>query len=222
MEKHKAHRRYHSPRRQAQARQTRQQIVAAARQLFIERSYAGATIEAIAQQAGVSVETIYAVFGSKKNVLKALVDVSVAGDDQPLTLLERPGPQAVLQERNQHRQVQMFAKDIATIISRVAPIFEVLHDAARAEPDIAAYLEQLLEQRLQGMGAFIAALSSNGPLRTSLDLATTLETTVETAAITTWAITSPEVFTLLTVRRGWSLGRYQAWLADALDHLLLP
>jgi AcrR family transcriptional regulator len=218
----KPNRPYRSPRRQAQARQTRRQIVAAARQLFTEKGYSGATIEAIARQAGVAVETVYAVFGSKKNILSALVDVSVGGDDEPVALLDRPGPQAVLRERDPHRQVQMFAYDIAVIISRVAPIFEVLRSAAQTEPGIAELLDRLLRERLQGMTTFITALSANGPLRAGLDPATSGEATAETAAVSVWAITSPEVFTLLTVRRGWSLARYQAWLADALARLLLP
>src|SRR5215204_3120445 len=96
----KPKRRYTSRRRQVQAAETRRQIVEAARQLFAERGYVGTTIEAIAQAAGVAGETVYATFGSKRAILARLVDVSVGGDEQPIPLLERPGPQAVQQERD--------------------------------------------------------------------------------------------------------------------------
>src|SRR5439155_1248301 len=111
----KPKRAYNSSRRQVQARHTRQQIAIAARKLFVERGYAGATMEAIAQDAGVATETIYAVFGSKNKVLLHLLDIAVGGDDEPIRLLDRPGPQAVFQERDQRRQLRMFAHDIAAV-----------------------------------------------------------------------------------------------------------
>src|SRR5687768_4543024 len=91
-------RRYNSTRRQAQSRQTRQQIAEAAHTLFAQRGYGGTTIEAIAQEAGVAPETIYATFGSKHKILWHLLDISVGGDDAPIPILERPGPQAILQD----------------------------------------------------------------------------------------------------------------------------
>src|SRR5947208_2674838 len=100
-------RKYDSSRRQAQARETQRQIVEAARRLFIERGYMGTTIEQIAAEAGVAVETIYATFGNKRAVLARLVDISVVGDDEPGPLLEREGPQATRLERDQLRQVAM-------------------------------------------------------------------------------------------------------------------
>src|SRR5438874_4627540 len=140
-------RNYVSHRRQAQARETRGQIVQAARRLFIERGYTGTTIEQIATEAGVAVETVYATFGSKRAVLSRLVGTSVAGDDEPSPLLERPGPQAVLRERDQHRQIEMFAHDIRWIMERVGPVFGILRTAAETEPDIAALLQGILNER---------------------------------------------------------------------------
>src|SRR5690242_11502797 len=102
----KPKRAYNSSRRQAQARQTRQQIADAARKLFIERGYAGATMEAVAQEAGVATETVYAVFGNKKKILSHLMDIAIGGDDEPLSLLDRAGPQAIKQERDQRRQLR--------------------------------------------------------------------------------------------------------------------
>ena len=94
----KPKRKYNSTRRQEQARETRRHVIEAARQLFIENGYAGATIDAIAREAGVAPETIFATFGSKRAILAAVIDVAVGGDDQPTPLLQRPEPQAVLQQ----------------------------------------------------------------------------------------------------------------------------
>src|SRR5512141_1870147 len=127
---------YNSTRRQAQARETRRQIIEAARRLFAEHGYAGATIEAIAQEAGVAPETIFTTFGNKRTILAALIDVAVGGDEQSIPLLQRPGPQTVLQEHDPIRQLQMFAEDIAGILERVAPVFEIMRMAAKTEPDI--------------------------------------------------------------------------------------
>ena len=205
---------YNSSRRKEQALQTKHQIVEAARGLFIERGYAGATIDAIAQNAGVAPETVYATFGSKRAILSRLFEISLVGDDLPIPLLERPGPQAAISETDQHRQIELFADDIYNIISRVAPLFEVMRVAAKTEPEIAEMLENILNARVQGMMAFVRALMKNGPLRAGL--------TPEKAAETVWALTSAEVFTLLKTNRGWSEQKHKQWLADSLTRLLLP
>jgi TetR/AcrR family transcriptional regulator, regulator of autoinduction and epiphytic fitness len=205
---------YNSSRRKEQALQTRRQIVEAARSLFIARGYSGATIEAIAQQAGVATETVYAAFGNKRAILSKLLDVSLVGDDQPIPLLERHGPQTVMHETDQHRQIELFASDIYEIMSRVAPIFDIMRVAAKTEPDIAGMFQNMLNERAQAMMVFVRALMKNGPLRESL--------APEEAAETIWALTSGEVFTLLNVNRGWSEEKHKRWLVDALTRLLLP
>jgi TetR/AcrR family transcriptional regulator of autoinduction and epiphytic fitness len=210
----KPKRQYDSTRRKAQARQTRREIIEAARRLFTERGYTGATIEAIAQEADVAVETIYAAFGNKRALFSRLVDVSVGGDDEPILLLQRPGPQAVQKEHDQRTQVRMFAHQMSEIMSRMAPIFDVMHTAAKTEPDIADLRSSLLQQRLHGIQVFISALASNGPLQKEL--------TEAQAAETTWVISSGEVFSLLTQYLGWPDEQYEAWLEDSLSRLLLP
>src|SRR5512140_1803417 len=105
-------RKYDGARRQAQARQTRLQIAKAARKLFTERGYGGATIEAIAAQAGVAKETVYAIFRNKQRLLTYLLVISVGGDDRPVRILDRPGPQAGLQDTDQRRQLMRFARDV--------------------------------------------------------------------------------------------------------------
>ncbi len=210
----KPKRRYNSTRRRAQARETRRQITEAARKLFTERGYTGATIEAVAQEAGVAPETIYAVFGNKRAILAHLIDISVGGDDKPILLLQRPGPQAVFQERDPRQQLYLFAQDISAILERVAPIFEIMRFAAKTEPDIADLLQNILRERLHNMESLVQHLSEQGPLEEGVvDLQ---------AAETIWTLTSPEVFRLLTVDRAWSREQYIQWLADTLTRLLLP
>lgn len=210
----KPKRRYNSTRRQAQARETRRKIVAAARMLFIERGYSGATVEAIAQEAGVAPETVYAVFGNKRALLEDVIATSVGGDDEPTSLLERPGPQAVLGELDPRQQLRLFAADIATILERVAPVFEVMRLASKTEPDIADLLDNILGQRLRTMEALAGHMAERGALRAGLDVAP--------AAETIWTLSSPEIFRLLTGDRGWTREQYVQWLGDALMRLLLP
>ena len=204
---------YNSARRKEQALETRRQIVEAARGLFLSRGYGGATIEAIAAQAGVAPETVYAAFGSKRAILARLFETSVVGDESPVPLLKRSGPQAVRSETDQTRQIEMFTEDIHKIMSRTAPLFEVLRTAAHTEPEIAEMLNGILESRLGGMMFFVRALMKNGPLRAGL--------TAESAAETVWLLTSGEVFMLLKGDRGWTDEDYQRWLANALKRLLL-
>ncbi len=205
---------YDSSRRKEQARLTRRQILEAARKLFIGRGYSGATMESIAQEAGVAVETIYASFGNKRAILSALIGVSVVGDDEPTPLLQREGPLAVKKEKDQNRQIELFTNDMAEIMGRMAPLFEVMREAAKTESEIAGMFQRILAERVEGMKFFINALISNAPLREGL--------TLEAAAETVWAITSGEVYTLLVNDRGWSVEKYEQWLTDALTKLLIP
>ncbi len=207
-------RKYDSSRRQAQAHQTRSQILDAALRLFADKGYSGATIEAIAAEAGVAAETIFATLGSKRALLAALISESVAGDSQPITLLERPGPQAVLREPDPRKQVRLFAEDISKIVARVAPLFEVMRAAAKTERDIAALHHNVLDERLRTIAAFIRSLASHGPLRPGLS--------ESQAAEVAWTLTSPEVLRLLTVDRGWSMDHYVEWLGETLERELLP
>jgi AcrR family transcriptional regulator len=207
-------RRYISARRQAQATETRRQIIAAAGKLFAELGYAGTTIEDIAREAGSAVQTVYASFGSKRAILTRLVELSVGGDEAAVPVLERPGPQTVRREPDQQRQLRLFAHGIGEIMARMSPIFEIMRTAAKTEPEIADLLRQLLEERLQNMIHVVEWVAANGSLRDGLD--------VEAAGETVWLLTSAEVYHLLTVDRGWPGDRYERWLGDTLITLLLP
>ncbi len=210
----KPKRAYNASRRQAQAAETRRLIVEAAQKLFTARGYAGTTIQAVADEAGVSSETIYAVFGSKRAILTRWLEIAVGGDERPLSVLDREQPQSVRRDQDQRSQIRSFAMGIRAIMERVSPVFDVMRVAAKTEPDIATLLQRTLDERLSNLGQFVGWLAENGPLRSGLDSGT--------AAESIWALTSAEMHRLLTVDRGWSGDRYEQWLSDILEQYLLP
>jgi AcrR family transcriptional regulator len=210
----KKRRDYRSPRRDEQARETRRRVLEAARGLFVERGYAPTTIATIAAQAGVAPETVYAAFGSKPVLLQELIGVAVRGDDDPRPLLERPGPKAVRGAPDQRTQLRLFAEDITSILERVGPLFEVLASAAGADPDIAALHQDVVKMRVRNMRVMVGWVAAKGPLRDGL--------TLDTAAETVNAITSPHVYGLLTRERRWSRRRFVEWLGETLAAVLLP
>ncbi|TMD98059.1 MAG: TetR/AcrR family transcriptional regulator [Chloroflexi bacterium] len=208
-------RQYHSPLRAEQARQTRLRILEAARSLFLEQGYPVTSVETIAVEAGVAPDTVYSVFRSKRNLLKQLMDLTVGGDDSEVKVLERGEPQAARRERDQHRQVAMFAAGVTLRIEAVRPLDDILRSAAAVDPEVAALRDDLqLRQRRSAMSAFAEWLSSNGPLRAGVD--------VEDAGAIIWTLTSPDVHRLLRDECGWSGQRFQGWLEDTLVRTLLP
>ncbi len=208
-------REYDSTRRRAQANETRRHILEAARKLFMERGYAGATAEAIAAEAGVAAQTIYAIFKNKKRMLVSLMNVSpTTGIEDHTPMSERPAVQAVSQEHDQRRQLQMFAEVVANNLDQFAVVSEIMTDAAKIEPDFDRILQKLNRQRLEHMTLAVQQIAANGPFRENIDEAE--------ARDIVWTLTSGEVFLLLTRDRGWSKEKYAHWLADVLIRDLLP
>jgi AcrR family transcriptional regulator len=171
-------------------------------------------MEALANEGGVAVETVYATFGSKRSVLARLVDVAVGGDDAPIPILERQKPQQVRSEPDQRQQIRLFARDMTEIMERVGPLFGVMRAAAISEPEIAALLQRLLKTRWENIGVFVQWLEQNGPLRAGLS--------GEEATDITWTTSSGEVHQLLRKDRDWTRERYEQWLTETLSVLLLP
>jgi TetR/AcrR family transcriptional regulator, regulator of autoinduction and epiphytic fitness len=201
---------YNSSRRQESARLTRQTIAGAALQLFNQRGYRGASIDAIAEAAAVAPETIYATFGSKRELLHYLLDISVGGDEEPVRLIDRPEHQAMLRETDARRLLAGFAAGIFPIMARAAPVFAILTEAAKTEPQLADLLNRIRAERLENMRLVARALAKLETMRV-----------VEVqAAETLWALTSPELFILLTGAHLWSREQYTAWLQDSLTRVL--
>lgn len=207
-------RKYDSTRRQARALESQAKIIYSARDLFVEKGYAGATIEAIARRARVSPETIYSVFSNKLTLFTRAVGLAVDTDGGPMPAMIRSYMGDLRSERDQHRQIQMFSSRMQLFFSQVAALVEVMRAAARTEPEIKLLLEKYLNDRHQGMGFFIDCLLINGPLRDGVDKTSALETI--------WVLASAEVYNLLVGHRGWLGEEYETWLSESLERLLLP
>lgn len=205
-------RRYHSPRRAEHANATRAAILDAARAAFIERGYVASSIAGIARRAAVSAETIYATFGTKRAILAALVDVSIAGDDEPIPLLDRIWIRELRNEVDRRRRVEILARNGRSILERRAPIDEVVHGAAAADPEIHQLFETGQAARYAGQRELLAIVAGPDGLRPGL--------TLDGAADILFAVGSPEVYRLLTVVRGWSGDRFEAWYTDVIASLL--
>jgi AcrR family transcriptional regulator len=205
---------YHSPRRTEQARATRRAVLDAARRLFVSQGYAATTIEAVAGEAEVSPETVYATFGNKRAVLSDLIDVTIAGDDAPVPILERPWVDAMRTEPDPRRRLRILARNGRLMLDRWADVAAVLASAAAADPKIAELWERNKEQRLTGQRALLRMATEGTILREGLSR--------EAAADVLFAVGSPEVYRLLVVDRAWSPARFERWYADTLGRLLLP
>ena len=116
---------YASAKREAQARETRRSILDAAHELFVGTGYAATTIQAIADRAGVAVQTVYAVFGNKRELLRQLIERTITGDDEPLSITERVEAQSIAAEPDARRRAALDAALSRTITERVAPIVRV-------------------------------------------------------------------------------------------------
>ena len=124
---------YDNTRRQAQVRRTRAEVVAAARDLFVQRGYAATTIEAIGEAAATPLATVYRLFGSKRGILAAVLDTSFVGDDEPIAMHERPAVRAAFAETDPRRLLTGFAHVCRELLDRSAPIQQVLRGAATAD-----------------------------------------------------------------------------------------
>ena len=200
---------------QARTRLARAAVVKAARALFLERGYGATTIEAISDASDVPPATVYRLFSSKLGILKALLDVSIAGDDEAVPLPDRAHVRSLVDEPDPRRQVAGFAGVTAQVNARTSPIYRILASAASSDPDAAGLLGQLAQQRQQGQGLLARTLARGGALRPPLQ--------ERDAADIIHALMSPEVYRLLVADRGWQPDRYEQWLTQALiDQLLAP
>lgn len=204
-------RRYHSPTRQAQAAQTRAQILDAADHLFRNQGFGRATVREIAEAADVVPETVYAIFGTKARLLTALIDLRLAPDGQT-SILDRPEAVALSHEPDQRRLLRGFTRDYAAISERVRPISEVLRTAKAADPEMAAVRDELEGYRYRYMHTIASWLAARGPLLVDVDR----------AADIIFTLASPDVGRMLCDDRGWTTDDYADWLDGTLAAVLLP
>ncbi|MGW5346963.1 TetR family transcriptional regulator [Streptomyces sp. HUAS TT3] len=202
--------------RAEKARRTRQRMRDAAARLFAEKGWTGTTVEDIARAAEVGVQTVYFTFGSKRALLKELLDTAVAGDADPVATLDRPWAREVLDEPDPAVQLALQAAGARRILERAAPVLEVVRGAATADPELAELWRLNHEQRHAVQLRFAEALyeKAGGSLRPGHDRAAAADIAV--------TVLGPETYDLLVTRRGWSPARWEEWAADALVRQLLP
>jgi AcrR family transcriptional regulator len=199
---------------QARTRLARRAVIEAARTLFFERGYGATTVEAISALSDVPPATVYRLFSSKRGILKALLDVSIAGDDEAVPIAERPPVRSLQAAPDARSMVAGFVAIAAQVNSRTAAIYRVLVSAAASDPDAAALLDELTRQRQEGQGGLARSLARAGALRPKLR--------ERDAGDIIHALMSPEVYRLLVVDRGWPPERYQKWLTETVVDQLLP
>ncbi len=197
---------YDSPKRAAQAQATRESIVAAATRLFTSQGYVGTTLRAIADEAGVAVQTLYATFGNKRELLRQVLEAAVTGDASPEPLPERSVFQEIADEPDPRRRAELDAAVSTQISLRLAPLMRVLREAAAADPEFEATAQTITAQRRADMAAAAGALTGR----------TIRGRELESLVGTLYVLYSPEVFLELTADLGWSVDRYERWLAEML------
>jgi len=213
-ERVKPRRRYESARRAAQAEQTRRDIVTAAGLLFRKRGY-GVPMAEIAGEAGVVVETVYRIFGTKAALFRTAVEALLAGGARraEVPVAERPAIRAIHDEPDPRRQVAAYAATQPGIHRRAGPLLRALRDAKASDVELERLWDEMEARRLDGQGQFVRMLADRGAIKPGL--------AVDAGIDVMWTLCSLAVYDLLVLGRGWSDNRYQTWLTEALVFELL-
>ena len=197
-------------RAEEERRATRRRVLDAAARLFAAHGYTATTIADIAREAGVAVQSVYKAGQSKAELLHAVVDLAVAGDDEDIMIADRAEFAAIDDETDTRRQVHRFADLIASIQERSAPVQAAYRQAAAVDDAVAASLAASHRRRIETFTTVVGMIPRRRlrrPLRESAE--------------TAWAIASPEVFLLLRNQQGWDAARYRRWLRATLVDVLL-
>ena len=198
---------YNSPQRQRKAETTQAVILSSARRLFAERGYQSTTIEAIAVEAGLAVQTVYFTFGSKAAILARLV--ASAGADPGIRRLA----EKATAETEPRRRLELGTRVISMIMARDRDIADLMAQAGRGSPELVKAWRQSHEQQLGRMQELLEPIARSGHLRPGV--------TDAEAVDVLFAIASPEVHRLLVMERRWTETRYRAWLAKSAADVLL-
>jgi len=195
-------------RREFRAYETRRRIAEAGLGLFLEKGYAGTTVQTIARSAGVAQATVYQAFGTKLAVLAAALDLAVEGDDASLAVLDQDWVEAVRRETNPDRQLWLVVEGTSRIAARTAPIKEVIRDAAATEAAARELIREDHVGRHRTQSALVDLLIEHRQLRPGMDR--------RRAVDTYFAIVNSTTFELLVLQRGWTLSEWQHWIADVI------
>jgi len=195
-------------RRAEKAQQTRRRIIEAAADLFVADGYGATNLQDVADRAGVAVQTIYFVFGNKRVLLKELVDVTIAGDSEPIATMDRPWFTAAVAAPTAQEMVTTYVPGSSAVLARVSPIMRVLEAAVANDPEVAALWPQDEDLRYVVQRAAADALVTKPGARKGL--------TSDEAADILYGILSPELYLLFTRDRAWSHDHWVDWATQTL------
>jgi AcrR family transcriptional regulator len=199
---------YDATSRQQQARVRRLRVVLAARDLFERDGYRRTTVVGIAAAAEVSPEMVYKTFGSKAALAKAVFDVALAGDDEPVPIRERPAIAAIRAEPDVRRQIALFVEGLVQRLGRSARIQVMVRDGRHVDESLQPVWDQLVEEGLTGMRMLGRRLLDTGQLRAGLDL--------DEVTDLLWNYLAIDHYERLVLTQGWTRQRYQAWLTRTI------
>jgi AcrR family transcriptional regulator len=168
---------------------------------------------AIADAAGVSIETIYLSIGGKPGLVRYLVETALSGTDDPVPPQRRKGVAEIRAEPDPRHKLQLFARSVRPMLARLAPIWQVVIEAAPTDADLRSLVAELQERHARSMRLVIEHLAEAGRMRPAISR--------QTARDVVWAMNSPEFYRLLVVGRHWTGEEFENWLADAWQRLLL-
>ena len=199
---------YDTSRRHEKARASRRAVVVAARELLEEQGYATTTIAQVATRAGVSPESIYKGFGTKAALVKEVFDVTIAGDDEPVAVADRPEAQGIRDEPDVKTKLRLYAEGAALRAGRSGRLQLALRNGASSDPAVDDLWQHLQAERLGGMTMLARHLAESGQIRPDIDVGEVRDVL--------WTCISVEVYDLLVLQRGWTLTAYADWMADTL------
>ena len=206
MEQHTA-RKYTSPLRERQANQTRANILDATQRLLLAHGYARTTIEAIAREAGVSKQTVYAVFRSKRGIVAGLLDHAML-TDRLYELCDRS-----LETANVHEALRITAQLVLQVHESLSPVFDLLRGAGVLDPELARIENESRCCHRDDQEMHVRFLLNGRRLKDGV--------TLEMAQDVFWCLTSRDVYRMLAQERGWTGESYTRWLYEMLVSSLL-
>ena len=207
-------RHYDVSRRREQARARRLAVVLAARDLFERDGFRPTTIAAIAERAGVSAESVYKSFGTKAAVAKAVFDLVIAGDDEPVPVAGRPAMQAVRDEPDVRRKIEMFVEGLAQRQARSARVQILIRDGRHVDDSLGPIWTMLNDEALTGMTMLGRHLLETGQLRDGIGL--------DEVRDVLWNYLAIDSYERLVLTQGWLLEQYSRWLASAIISATCP
>jgi AcrR family transcriptional regulator len=182
----------------------RTRILEAARTLFVDQGFAATSVAAIAAAAGVSAPTVFAVFGSKVNLLKEAAETTIVGDTEAIPMAERAEMRHIHAGETAEEVLDRLAELVVSRSAAVQPIFSVIYGARDGHPEIAALVELLDNQRLIGATRLARTVADR--------LGTDDEKLINELRDGIWTAMSTTIYEALVVQRGWTLARYQQWI----------